>query len=239
MARKYNTRKAKAISGRMFPYVDVSTNDKKKVNTFLDMIKSGRTIIVLVYANWCGHCHTFKPIFDKAASAGNTKVAAAIESEALSTINASLPKPISVEGYPTVIAIGDKGNQIAEMSTPMGSDAVTQLKNVMKNLNSIKKPEVISQKEKNVFSNSFDEATQPITVLPESDIIIPMNENLSITKQEDQIIDARRNQVGGSLYAALGAAAVQLAPSGILLGIHSMMKNRKSKKTRKVKKNRR
>lgn len=239
MARKYNTRKAKAISGRMFPYVDVSTNDKKKVNTFLDMIKSGRTIIVLVYANWCGHCHTFKPIFDKAASAGNTKVAAAIESEALSTINASLPKPISVEGYPTVIAIGDKGNQIAEMSTPMGSDAVTQLKNVMKNLNSIKKPEVISEKEKNVFSNSFDEATQPITVLPESDIIIPMNENLSITKQEDQIIDARRNQVGGSLYAALGAAAVQLAPSGILLSIHSMMKNRKSKKTRKVKKNRR
>ena len=236
MAGKYKTRKARAVAGRMFPYVDVSTNDKNKVNKFLDMIKSGRTIIVLVYANWCGHCHTFKPIFDKAANSGNTKVAAAIESEALPAINASLPKPISVEGYPTVIAIGEKGNQMAEMETPRGSNAVTQLSNVMKNLNSVKKP-VAEVKSESVFA---EEATEPITIAPPSEK--PMTEDITITR-EDEITDARRNRqlVGGSLYAALGAAAVQLAPSGILLGIHSLMRKRNSrtKKTRKIRKSRR
>lgn len=242
MARKSKTRKAKAISGRMFPYVDVSANDKNKVNKFLDMIKSGRTIIVLVYANWCGHCHTFKPRFDKAANSGNTNVAAAIESEALPAINASLPKPISVEGYPTVIAIGEKGNQMAEMTTPQGSETeiVTQLNNVMKNLNSVKKPTTnVSLTKPSRFNIVENEA---VTVRPPN--VAPLMEEPETVFEEEVSNTESEKMVGGSLYGALGAAAVQLAPTGILLGIHSLMKKRrgrsvkanKNRKTRKVRK---
>ena len=200
------------------------------------MIKSGRTIIVLVYANWCGHCHTFKPIFDKAANAGNTNVAAAVESEALSTINASLAKPISVEGYPTVIAIGDKGNQMMEMNTPRGPDAVTQLTNAMKKMNSVKKPSAeVTPKTSRL--NSLEE-NEAITVAEES--VPPMLEEETILSNvitENEETDASREKMvggtrGGSLFTAMGAAAVQLAPTGILLGIHSLMKKRKSSKNK-------
>lgn len=241
MAKNSKTRrnrsrpKSRPVAGRMFPYVDVSTNDKNKINKFLDMIKSGRTIIVLVYANWCGHCHTFKPIFDKAANSGNTQVAAAVESEALSSINQSLPKPINVEGYPTVIAIGDKGNQMMEMNTPRGPDAVSQLTSVMKKMNSVKKPsaEVSPTTSK---LNSLEE-TEAITVTEES--VPPMLEEETLIENitEKEGTDASREKMlggtrGGSLFSAMGAAAVQLAPTGILLGIHSLMKKRKSGKNK-------
>jgi thiol-disulfide isomerase/thioredoxin len=240
MAKNTKTRRSRPrsrpVAGRMFPYVDVSTNDKNKIDKFLNMIKSGRTIIVLVYANWCGHCHTFKPIFDKAANAGNTNVAAAVESEALSTINASLPKPISVEGYPTVIAIGDKGNQMMEMNTPRGPDAVTQLTNAMKKMNSVKKPSAeVTPKTSRL--NSLEE-TEAITVTPESVSPLPEETLLSKVITENEETDASREKEmvggtrGGSLFTAMGAAAVQLAPTGILLGIHSLMKKRKSSKNK-------
>lgn len=237
--------------------LDVSTNDKNKIKSFLDMVRSGRTIVVLVYANWCGHCHTFKPRFDKAANSGNSQVAAAIESESLPTINASLPKPISVDGYPSLIVVGDKGNQVAPMSTPQGSESevVSQLNNVMKNLNSVKKPNTpvskpISSTPKVSQINSLEEI--PETARPPS--VAPlMEEPAEIVEEEisntesEKMVGGSNAKVGGSLFGALGAAGVQLAPTGILLGIHSLMRKRggkskktnKSRKTRKVRKSRR
>ena len=247
MARKIKTRKTKPISGRIMRALDVSTNDKSKVKNFLDMVKSGRTIIVLVYANWCGHCHTFKPRFDKAANSGNSQIAAAIESEALPAINASLPKSISVDGYPSLIVVGDKGNQVASMNTPQGSETevISQLNNVMKNLNSVNKSatpvESVAKPSRFNIVESDAVTVRPPSVAALMEEPEEIVEEESVASREKMLGGSSRTKVGGSLYAALGAAAVQLAPSGILLGIHSLMRKRhskanKSRKTRKVRK---
>ena len=236
MARKIKTRKTKPISGRIMRALDVSTNDKSKVKNFLDMVKSGRTIIVLVYANWCGHCHTFKPRFDKAANSGNSQIAAAIESEALPAINASLPKSISVDGYPSLIVVGDKGSE---------TEVISQLNNVMKNLNSVNKSatpvESVAKPSRFNIVESDAVTVRPPSVAALMEEPEEIVEEESVASREKMLGGSSRTKVGGSLYAALGAAAVQLAPSGILLGIHSLMRKRrgktnKSRKTRKVRK---
>jgi thiol-disulfide isomerase/thioredoxin len=240
MARKNKTRKSKPVAGRLMRALDVSTNDKSKINKFLDMVKSGRTIIVLVYANWCGHCHTFKPRFDKAANSGNSQVAASIESEALPGINAQLPKPISVDGYPSLIVVGDKGNQVAPMNTPQGEEkeVVSVLNNTMKKINSVSAPKYVSNKPVSIPKlNTYESeitTVKPPSVQPLTEEVIAEEEpieELSASEEE------RRTVIGGSLYGAIGAAAVQLAPAGILLGIHSLMKKRKGKTSKRGKKN--
>jgi thiol-disulfide isomerase/thioredoxin len=238
MARKIKTRKSRPVAGRIMRALDVSTNDKSKINKFLDMVKSGRTIIVLVYANWCGHCHTFKPRFDKAANSGNSQVAASIESEALSSINASLPKPISVDGYPSLIVVGEKGNQIAPMNTPQGEEVevVNKLNETMKKINSVTVPKSESSRPVSIPRlNAYESeitTVKPPSVQPLTEEIVAEEpiEELSASEEE------RRTVIGGSLYAAMGAAAVQLAPSGILLGMHSLMKKRKGKTNKRGKK---
>lgn len=240
MARKSKTRKSRPVAGRIMRALDVSTNDKSKINKFLDMIKSGRTIIVLVYANWCGHCHTFKPRFDKAANSGNSQVAASIESEALPSINASLPKPINVDGYPSLIVVGDKGNQVAPMNTPQGEEVevVNKLNETMKKINSVTAPKSeykpASIPKLNAYESEITTVKPPSVAALTEEIVAEEEpiEELSASEEEK-----RTPVIGGSLYGAMGAAAVQLAPTGILLGIHSLMKKRKGKTSKRGKKN--
>ena len=84
--------------------VDVRT--PRDISKLTDLIKKNKVVIVLVYADWCGHCHTFKQdIWSKLNGMTNRKVP-------LAAINEKVYKegPLSnvkVDGYPTVMAIGN------------------------------------------------------------------------------------------------------------------------------------
>ena len=107
--------------GRIFPPVDV--RNKGSLGEVLKRIRAGPITIMLVYADWCGHCKDFKPHFDNAARTPGRSIQAVKVSEpmlsqvndAIQSMNASAP-PLAVDAYPTVMLLDNKGNSITEVN---------------------------------------------------------------------------------------------------------------------------
>jgi len=180
--------------------------------------KNGITI-VLIYANWCGHCHRFMPHFDEAAAMKTrTNNVAKINADVLPAVNHALSKmnqneeSIAVDGYPTVIALDEKAKPITTIRTD---------------------PELVQASMKMTppsasKSNSAMEAEAEFAsrvTLPESYPPRPVSEE---TKKVE----------GGNLYAAIGQAAYTLAPAAVLLATASaiMKRGKRSTKRRSIRK---
>lgn len=106
--------------GRVSPPVNVrSVSDIPKA---LDRMKKGNVTIVFVYADWCGHCHNFKPKFENATRTPkrNTE-AVSVNEKVLDSFNNALVKsiptatPIEPDGYPEVVIINNKGQNIGNV----------------------------------------------------------------------------------------------------------------------------
>jgi len=81
---------------------------------------SGEVIVALFYAPWCGHCKTFKPVFQDAMTKLNGKTSKNSEISGktirLSMIdcdeNPELGKKYSISGYPTIKILKDDGSDM-------------------------------------------------------------------------------------------------------------------------------
>jgi len=93
--------------GRVMPPVDI--NKEGLAGELKKRIEKG-LVVVLVYANWCGHCHAYKPKFMKMVNNPNRAVEAAmVEDTQWNEIKSSMNiKNAEIEGYPSVIAINKK-----------------------------------------------------------------------------------------------------------------------------------
>lgn len=127
-------RRSAPVFGKMMPPLDVRSS--ADVAGLMKRIRNGPLTIVLVYANWCGHCHRFMPHFDKAAQTpGRSVQVAKINEEALGAVNAELSrnnaKPVEVSGYPSVIAVSPAGEVVGNIEAVPETAVMT---NVMKNM---------------------------------------------------------------------------------------------------------
>ena len=70
--------------------------------------------MLLIYADWCGHCTRFKPVFNKLCSAvGRDFVCASIENEKLEQ-SPKLSSALNFSGFPTIKFFDDKGNIVGD-----------------------------------------------------------------------------------------------------------------------------
>ena len=116
------TLKRYSTVGKILPPLDV--RKEKDLIPLMNRIKSGPITIILVYADWCSHCHSFKPKFDTAARKRTLPYPVAyVEDSMLSMANEKLkslngsPNTLSVQGYPTVVAVSNQG-QMVKKSIP-------------------------------------------------------------------------------------------------------------------------
>ena len=85
-----------------------------KGQSFAKAQEKNKPILVFFYANWCGYCQRFAPIYDKLSKDKEIKDALAVayvncEDEE----NADLVQEYEIEGFPTVYVVkGDKKEQI-------------------------------------------------------------------------------------------------------------------------------
>ena len=116
-----NRRTITSNSGKILKPLDVRS--QSDISNFLQRITQGPHTIVMVYADWCGHCQTMKPIFDKASYTPNRNCQVVkVKDDMLSDVNASLKsynsnvKPLEVQGYPTILAVDKNGNTMSEIN---------------------------------------------------------------------------------------------------------------------------
>lgn len=102
---KKNKTTARTVMGKLLPPVDItSTNQLTELNK---RIASGPLTLVLIYADWCGHCQRFKPLMEKLEECpGRSVQVARVRDDVLP--NSSLAQ-IPNEGYPSLMLIKKDG----------------------------------------------------------------------------------------------------------------------------------
>jgi len=105
--RRQNTRRRTHSSGRISAPVDVNSVDK--VQKFESLIGP---VLVLVYADWCGHCQHYKPLWKQLEKDPNRSInMASVRDDMIS--NTSLSQRANpVSSYPTVLLIGKNGKAV-------------------------------------------------------------------------------------------------------------------------------
>ena len=119
-ASRRRSRSRKSTVGRITPPLDVRSEDS--ISSLMKLVKKGPITIVLVYADWCGHCHTYKPKFDEAAKNRKSPFqVASINETMLNSVNKRIKSMnnsanINVSGYPSVVSLNNKGEFVKDLS---------------------------------------------------------------------------------------------------------------------------
>ena len=90
--------------------------------------KKGALTLVFVYADWCPHCHDYKPTWKKICKErGNNVNMVSVNEKVLS--KTTLPSRTTINGYPTVIAVNGTTGETAQIPNYRDMSAMTTLAN--------------------------------------------------------------------------------------------------------------
>jgi thioredoxin-like negative regulator of GroEL len=121
------SKQSRSTMGRMLPPVDIT--ESKTMNELVKRITKGPLTLVFVYADWCGHCQSYKPLMSKLESMnGRTIQTARIRDDMFSQSPLSNQK---IEGYPTLMLVDQNGEPV-KFKTPEGeqTNAIPEARNM-------------------------------------------------------------------------------------------------------------
>uniref|UniRef100_A0A6C0KQZ8 Thioredoxin domain-containing protein n=1 Tax=viral metagenome TaxID=1070528 RepID=A0A6C0KQZ8_9ZZZZ len=124
-----------STSGKILPPLDVRSNNM--MGELTKRIREGPITMIMVYADWCGHCHHMMPHFKEAAKSPNRSVQAVMLNETMlhnanSSINSSINRsaePIKVDGYPSILLVDRLGNKVTEIDAVKSTPTMTRVMN--------------------------------------------------------------------------------------------------------------
>jgi thiol-disulfide isomerase/thioredoxin len=229
--------KRSTTMGKLMPYVDVRS--EKEVPQFESMIKTG-PVYVLVYADWCGHCRTFKDkMWDEVANSPNKGMnTAAVH---YNMVNKTSLKNTKIEGYPTLFEVKPtpKSNVAKVVPTPKAKEELEKLVGTnmtsMKKMNSQLNEDPMSPVSEN---NRRSERMMANSTMASEDTFVPdALESLPPNVSEDLATPEETNptqlQRGGSLMETLLKVSADAAHAIVLTGsaieISKRMKKRKTR----------
>jgi thiol-disulfide isomerase/thioredoxin len=106
---------SRTVMGQLLPPVDI--RESKQLNELKKRISSGPLTLVLVYADWCGHCTRFKPMMEQLENcAGRSIQTARIRDDMFPKSALSSEK---IDGYPTLMLV-KKDGKVQKFKTESG-----------------------------------------------------------------------------------------------------------------------
>jgi thiol-disulfide isomerase/thioredoxin len=126
-------RRRSSTAGKILAPLDVRS--KNHLSEFQKRIKKGPLTIIMVWAEWCPHCHTMMPHFDAASKSPNRSIQSIkVEEKMLPSVNSSISKsinksakPLNVEGYPSIIVVDKQGNQVSNIQPVRNTETMTKV----------------------------------------------------------------------------------------------------------------
>jgi hypothetical protein len=224
------TKKRSIRKGRLQPHVDVRSD--KELGNFEKLLGNGLTI-VLVYADWCGHCKTFKQnTWNKVVNMpSRTLNISSVRDDMLPKTSLASAK---INGYPSLLLVGDD-KRPAEFTSPEGEPT-----NAMPNTE-IKTIETMLKTMPDKINSGGPVVTAEVAPLPpnsSADVDMTRANAGSVSREPAfKAPIAGGGHAGGGLYAALAEVAKQGAPAAIWLAA-AAARSRKTRKGRKGRKTR-
>ena len=185
------------------------------------LIHQGPVTFVLVYADWCGHCQKYKPLWKTLEKTpGRTANIVSIRDDMLPKI--SDVAGAKIQGYPSVIKVTPTG-KISEYKVP-GTEEITNAMPIMRDMAEMKK-ELTQAPRADRPRADRPRADRPRADRPSTDSKIP-------GRQSGLVMSG--GFLAESVLGSLFGAVKQAGPAALLLLGHSMLpKKRKTFKSPK------
>ena len=185
MPRRRQTKK-----GKLNP---VDVRSQTDVGAFEGLLGKGPLTIVLVYADWCGHCQTFKQnMWNQVSSMPNKNINTA--SVHYDMVDKTSVKNAKIDGYPSLLLVGtDKkpatfkgeSGQTNAMPTP---ESMEQLENMVNT--PVSTPVVNAN---SVATNVVNNAKTPVNSTVKTNSEMTVNEEISVNTNPSVVTNSKNN----------------------------------------------
>lgn len=104
---------------------NITVEKPADIKALVDLIEKNKIVLVFIGAEWCGHCKTFKPLWDKLAQEEGRKLPMAHVDEAV--LSDTPLAGANIKGFPSVTMIG---NDKKLATFPDGSNAMPNMRDM-------------------------------------------------------------------------------------------------------------
>jgi thiol-disulfide isomerase/thioredoxin len=174
--KKLKASGSRSVMGRLLPPVDITSNNQ--LNELDKRIKMGPVTLVLIYADWCGHCQHFKPMMEKLENLPERSVQTARVREDVFP-NSSLASA-KIEGYPTLMLVKNNG-EVQSFKNKSGE--VTNAIPDHTNMNNMSL--IVKNAGKEEAVNMLENSSKNISMKTPSAVPISQNNNGNINKSNN------------------------------------------------------
>lgn len=210
-------------------------NSLSKIPALEKLLKGGNITIVLIYADWCGHCHTFKkniwsPMCNREAKHNRVAVNEKVLNET-SLANAN------IEGYPSVIVVNEEG-KAEPFQKPDGqiTNAIPTPKSVEDMERIVNTPVTPSSPTTPTIPTVAKEIkTLPFMSPPATPPLISATPQGTVYQPTPMVAPEEEDKKEGNMMKVLQGGSL---PTNVLKALSAVMRGGKPRKTQKVRKGR-